>query len=325
MSERALARGRRHLLDAAAAGFPEACHRMTFPRAAGFSGPREQQEGSVFSRAILGCLLLDLAEALGGDDELRAAAVAQAHHVASQRRPDLAGGWRYFPGLPELPPDLDTLAAATDLFARIAPRYLPLTTGPIALALAQRGADGTIPTFLISPEDPPEQRATMQRGVALYWGNTADADVLARFYRALLRLDPVAHGPLAPLDWLAGQQAADGSWLIPWYTGQHYGTRLCADLFEALAPNAPAAVAARAFLSRPLPGSGALDLAMTAPTPALSEALIQLQRDDGSWPAEPWLQMPMGRPSGQVVRTLTWQSQTLSTAYCLRALAQGLR
>lgn len=317
--DRALAQGRRHLLAEAQAGFPRACHHMTFPRAAGFSVPNEQHAGEVFSRAVLGGLLLDVAEASGGDSALRDLAATLADEVAAQRLADCAGGWSYFPSLPELPPDLDTLAATVALFARVAPQHLPLCAGPIALALSHRATDGTIPTFLIGPDDPPERHAAMQRGVAVFWGNTADADVLARFYSALLLLDAEAHGPQAPLTWLAAQQEADGAWLIPWYTGKHYGTRLCADLFAALAPDTQASHAAQAFLSVPAPGANAIDIAVSN-TPA--EALLGLQSDDGSWPAAPWLQMPMGRPSGRIVRTLTWQSSTLTTAYCLRALTR---
>lgn len=313
----AFERGRRFLVGEAAAGFPEAMHRMTFPHAAGFTGASELQSGDVFSRAILGGLLLNLADAAGGDAELQALAAEQAEHVAAQKLSDCAGGWSYFPGLPELPPDLDTLAAAIALFARTAPQHLALCRRPIEIALAQRAADGSIPTFLISDDDQPARLQAMRRGVTLYWGNTADADVLARFYRSLLRLDAAAYAPLAPLEWLAGLQQPDGDWVIPWYAGRHYGTHLCAELFDAIAPDAPAARAARAFLSRPDAAASALDIAVSSGD---RQALFELQAEDGSWPASPWIQMPIGRPGGRIVRTLRWQSRSITTAYCLRAI-----
>ncbi|MCA6217903.1 hypothetical protein KGA65_15320 [Ideonella sp. B7] len=312
-------RARQHLLREAEAGFPEAGHRMTFPHQAGFGGAREQHEGRVFSLAILGGLLLDAAEALGGDPALQALATGLAEQVAAQRLADCAGGWSYFPDLPELPPDLDTLAAVLSLLARAAPQHLPLAAPALALARQQRTDEGCIPTFLMSDADPPARREAMQRGVRLHWGHTADADVLARFYTTMWRLDADTWGPSAPLDWLAAQQAADGAWRTPWYAGAHYPTRLVLDLFEALAPQAPAAQAARDFLRQSPPPTSALDLAVTG-TPGT--ALLALQQDDGAWPASPWLQMPMGRPQGQVVRVLSWTSRTLTTAHGLRRAAQ---
>lgn len=322
MSEQdAFDRGRRFLVAEAVAGFPEANHRMRFPQAAGFSGSSEWQAGDVFSRAILGSLLLDIADTTNDTHdaaELRELAAAQAEHVAARKLHDCAGGWSYFPGLPELPPDLDTLGAAITLFARVAPQHLALCRRPIEIALAQRAADGSIPTFLVSAEDDePARLQAMKRGATLYWGNMPDADVLARFYTSLLWLDAPAYAPLAPLAWLAERQQPDGCWLIPWYAGRHYGTRLCADLFEAIAPGAPAASAAQDFLRRPAPAASPLDIAVSQ---LPRQPMREQQQSDGSWPASPWIEMPMGRPTGRVLRTLKWQSRTITTAYCLRAM-----
>ena len=332
--EQTAARARAFLIDAAAGGFAEAGHVMTFPHALGFTCAQERQQGDIFSRAVLGAWLLDIAEARGGDATLEAIAVAQADHVAAQRLVDCEGGWSYFPGLPELPPDLDTLGAAIELFSRAAPQHLPLCDGPIRLALSQRADDGSIKTFLIGDTDPPDRRLAMRRGVELHWGHTADADAMARFHLALLRLDGVPHALPAqqaqpvPLDWLAGRQDDDGAWRVPWYVGDRCGTRLCASLFERLAPDHPAASKAARFLAQPLaPPADAMSLALSCPTApqrgAALAALAALQEPDGSWAPSPWIRMPMGRPGGTVTRVLTWQSRTIATAMCLRALVAG--
>lgn len=318
-SDARLQRARCFLLAEAAAGFPEARHEMRFPHAAGFTGAEERQSGDVFSRALLGGLLLDLADADNGDPELRDFARQQADHVAASKPDDCAGGWSYFPGLPELPPDLDTLAVVIALFSRIAPQHLPLCRRPVEIALAQRASDGTIPTFLISADDAPGRRQAMSKGTQHFWGNTPDADVLARFYRSLLFLDRERYASLAPLEWLASRQEPDGWWAASWYTGRHYGTRLCAELFQLVAPDAPAAVAARDFLGRIQAGATAMDIALSDNP---KEPLMALQEADGGWPASPWIQMPMGRPTGRITRTITWQSRTVTTAYCLRALTE---
>jgi hypothetical protein len=317
-AEVASARARDWLLAAGEAGFVDARHAVTFPQALGFTAVPERQESDLFARAVIAMWLLDTAEDLGGDPALHKLAAAQAEHLAHHRVAELAGGWSYFPGLPELAPDLDSLGVALALFARVAPGHLPLCDGPVALALSQRAADGAIRTFLVADDDPPAPRDAMRRGNDLYWGNTADADALARFHLGLLacgRRDvPV------PLAWLAAQQASDGAWRVPWYAGPYAGTSLVLRLFESVAPEHPAARAARDFMARIPNEATPLALAQCRAGPAAREALLALQEPDGSWPPTPWIRMPIGRPSGRIVRELSWQSRAVSTAACMAAL-----
>lgn len=291
---------------------------MTFPRVLGFTAEPERQGSDLFARAVIGTWLLDTAEAAGGDAELQALAVAQAEHLAANRLSGCAGGWSYFPGLPELAPDLDSLGIALELFARAAPQHLPLCEGPVRLVLAQRDAEGVIPTFLLAEGDPPERLAAMRRGLAHYWGQSRDADALARFY---LGLRAAGHRDVpAPLDWLAARQRPDGAWRVPWYAGAHTGTRLCLRLFEAEAPGHPAAEAARQFLRRPPEEPQPLALAQWDGGEAALEALCAAQQADGGWAASPWIRMPIGTPGGPVSRVLLWSSRAVTTVAALRAI-----
>jgi len=327
------------LLHEADAGFPDARHEMTFAHAQGFSGSTERQGSDLFARAVIGGVLMDLAEV---DREHTAAAMhlaaREADHLAGGRVSDRAGGWSYFPGLPELPPDLDSLAAASALFARVAPQHLACCEGPIDLALSQRRVDGAIDTWLVAPSDPPQAQAVMRRAIELCWGNTLDIDVLARFYRALLRLDPAradaAEAAEAGTRLVEAAQRADGAWQGTWYAGPYYGTSLCVELLTA-AHTAPGAVAracdfARRALAEPAlsPVNTALCLwtlhvageSAAAHEPAIGR-LAAAQADDGSWPEEPWIEMSMGRARGRVTKVLTWGSRSVASAICLRALA----
>lgn len=319
-SEAAAARARDWLIAAGEAGFPDACHTMTFPRAFGFTGEPERQASDLFARGAIGLWLVSAAQALGNDVQLLRLACAQAEHLAHHRADPLIGGWSYFPGLPELAPDLDSLGVALALFAQAAPQHLPLCAPAVTLALAQRDDDGAIGTFLIADDDPPDRRAAMERGNALYWGNTADADAMARFHLGLLaagRTDVTV-----PLAWFGRQQSADGRWPVPWYAG-HAGTALVLALFEAVAPDHPAAQTARSFLARWPEEPTPLALSHSRAGAKAVEALVALQAPDGSWPPTPWIRMPIGRPSGQVQRVLTWRSRAVTTAACLAALAMG--
>lgn len=320
----------------AEAGFPDACHVMTFPHAQGFTGASERQASDLFARAVIGGLLVDLADlAPAWATAARQRAAHEAAHLAAGRVPDRAGGWSYFPGLPELPPDLDSLAAASTLFARAAPQHLALCDGPIALALSQRRADGAIDTWLIAASDPPQAQAVMQRAVQLCWGSTVDIDVLARFYRALQRCGGAPAEVVATgAQLVAAAQRDDGAWQGTWYAGPHYGTSLCVELLASTG-TAPVAVARACDFARQALADDTLSPVGTAlclwTLHLAGEAIAQhrhaverlaaAQRDDGGWPEEPWIEMAMGRARGRVTKILTWGSRGVASALCLRALA----
>lgn len=315
------------------AGFPDARHEMVFPHAQGFTGSSERQGCDLFARAVIGGLLMDLAESgFAHAADARQRAAHEADHSAAGKLTDRAGGWSYFPGLPELPPDLDSLAAATALFARAAPQHLAACEGPVALALSQRRADGVIDTWLIAANDPPQAQMVMRRAIELCWGNTVDIDVLARFYRALLRFAPEHAANGAQL--VEATQRSDGAWQGTWYAGPYYGTSLCVELLTSTG-TAPAAVQlacdfARSALAEP--GLSPVDTALclwilhvagenASQHAQAVERLAAAQCDDGSWPEQPWIEMAMGRARGRVTKILTWGSRSVASAICVRALA----
>lgn len=334
-SQRAVGPGWDFLVRQADAGFPDARHEMTFPHAQGFTGRTERQGSDLFARAVIGGLLMDLAEAAPGHAAAaRLLAAREADHLAAGRVEDRGGGWSYFPGLPELPPDLDSLAAAGALFARAATRHLASCEGPIELALSQRRPDGAIDTWLIAASDPPQAQAVMRRAIELCWGSTVDIDVLARFHRTLLRFDASrVEAVAAGARLVEAAQRADGAWQGTWYAGPYHGTALCVELLTA-AGAAPAAVAracdfARLALAEPGLSPVSTALCLWALHVAGEDAakheraiarLAAAQSDDGSWPEEPWIEMAMGRARGRVTKILTWGSRSVASATCLRAL-----
>jgi squalene-hopene/tetraprenyl-beta-curcumene cyclase len=345
------------MLAEAGAGFSGARHEMVFPRWAGFHGDVERQSSDVFGRAVIAGALLDVAELQGGEGAARWAAIAarEAEHVAAARLGDRAGGWSYFPGLPELPPDLDSLAAATLLFARAAPHHLPLCDEPIRAALDGARADGSVKTWILDRANSSSQLRAMRRGIRRYWGDGAAVEVCARFLRALHRAAPqrcaaaVARGTR----WVVSQQRPSGAWDATWYWGEVSGTALCLSLLrevegeagasDTLARAASRGIASLCGLQRDDGGWGVwesvpLDTAIALRELALDDAaahrdritravelLLAQQGTDGSWPATPWIKMDVGRAAGRVVRTLTHGSTTVTTTFCLRALVTARR
>lgn len=352
MIESAIARTSELLSSHAGGGFADVWHEMIFPRAAGFTGDAERQCGDVFARAVLGCVLLDIAELTEEFDAARAAgwreiARREADHVASRKLADRHGGWSYFPDLPELPPDADSLAAALALFVRAAPHYVALCATAVDLALHGARADGTMETWIVAPDDAPSARARMQWGIDACWGRGVDADVLAHFYYALRLADGRRYATWIDRGraFLVGSQRADGAWDCTWYAGAAHMVVLCTQLLRACGSEWTAIDRARAFLEsteRADSGWGAparLPLETAQSMWALSlttgggraalergcRALLDMQEPDGSWRPSPWIRMPIGRATGVVTRVATYQSTLLTSAFCLRALAAARR
>jgi squalene-hopene/tetraprenyl-beta-curcumene cyclase len=340
-------RAREFLLAEAARHFPEVRHVMVFPRAAGFSGASDEQSSDVFARAVLAGVLLDIAELAGSwAGELREIGRAEAEYIADAKLRDRAGGWSYFPGLPELPPDVDSLAAALVLFSRIAPALTALCEEPLEVALSAAKPDGTLETWIVAPRDGEAQRAAMTRGVRLFWGSGGDVEVLAHLCYALSQFDRARYDEFLPraIRFITSQQRPDGAWTATWYWGPYYGTGLCVralrECGRSEASDAAITRAAQFLQSARGPdgcwGDGQMapmDTALAVWALGMAGGLVELARVDqtidglarmqasnGSWTGGPWIQMGIGRATGRVTRVATFASATLTTAFCLRSL-----
>lgn len=335
-----------YLFAQAAEEFAELRHVMYFGHAAGFSGTSERQSGDVFARATLAHLFLDIAAALPDRalaSKFISIARGEAEYVARARLVSRVGGWSYFPDLPELPPDADSLAAAISLFARTAPQHLALCLEAVESVLSGALPDGSFETWIISGRDTPSDRERMQWGVRNCWGSGADPDVMAHFYHALWLWDakrfrdPIQRGAAG----LMNMQQENGTWRATWYAGPAYGTGLALRLLREIETGADAVRRAESFLLDTQGVDGAWGEELSAPlqtalsmaalcdtesafTPPAIErgasALRSRQLPDGSWPPSPWIKMEIGRATGAILHVATYQSTALTTAFCLRAL-----
>ncbi len=337
-----------YLLAQAAGQFAEAAHEMNFPHRAGFTGLAERQSGDLFARATLAHLLLDIAEALPQAtfaQEFQAIARREADALAARRLDHRRGGWSYFPGLPELPPDADSLAAVLSLFVRIAPELTSLCEGAVDAVLTGTNTDGSFETWIVADED--DARESMLWGIRNCWGSGRDVDVVAHFCHALWLWAPERHTQRAlhGARYLLEKQRPDGSWQATWYVGPAYGTALALRLLREIGLGVTASERAVRFLlaSQQPDGcwsvgpSGSLQTALSllALGQAASdltqeamrrgcEALVTRQLADGSWQASPWIRMEIGRATGKTLAIATYKSVTVTTAFCMRAIASSL-
>ncbi len=344
---KAISRAKQYILVEAEKHFPEVCHTMYFPRQAGFTSENEEHSSDVFARAVLAGILLDIIELEDRDVQFKATlsdiVQREARYVAKAKLKDKKGGWSYFPDLPELPPDLDSLSAVLLLFARAAPEYLYLCQEPVDLFIRNVMPDGSLETWMTVPDDNPVQRELMLHGIKRYWGSDIDTGVCAHFYRALLNYDyklftrTISKGT----EFIISKQQPGGNWESTWYWGHAYATGLCLRLLWETSSGEAAISRAMEYFQMSQWEDGGWGILETVPLdtalatwilcltgvgqylPAIERGtryLLERQAQDGHWEPSPWIKMDVGRANGHITHTLTYSSITMATAFCFRAL-----
>jgi squalene-hopene/tetraprenyl-beta-curcumene cyclase len=351
--DRAAAGAIRYLEEERARGFAEAAHRMLFPRAAGFSGASEEQVGLVFPRAMIAEALLEAGEA-GFSVSARGIAEDVEWLVARKCR-HVPGGWRYFPDLPELPPDADDLAVILRLLVRTGHRRTrALCEDPLRLLLAQQDSSGAFGTWIVDPSDASEAAGVMRRAIAMHWGSSTDVEVIANLLYSLHLYDDSRFRTAIErgVAYVVTRQRPNGAWESTWYHSEYYGAFVCARLLAAVAPGHDALTRVAAMLQASQAGDGGWGRPASLPTdtalgvltlaglaerlptmaPALDRAvafLLARQAPEGQWPADDFIRMDTSRatpaPASEPRRILSYGSKTVTSALCLQALSAAHR
>jgi len=285
----------------------------------GFCGHPELV-GDVFPVALVAAAL----QACGRD-----ASAARIHLLARAN----ADGWRYFPEMPELPPDADVLGQVLQVLAPGSD--LPAVAAAASALVAHIAPSGAIPTWLEGAPDPADSQ----------WGGNDCVAAIANAYYGLLRFDAARYAEIvhAGLPHLLAHLDRHGDWESFWYIpayARYAAARLLAaagrgDLPPFLAAAVSSALArtrdrvkaetrpdgawngpqdtALALLTLAAAGDEATDF-----RPGL-RLLCDSQRGDGYWPAWPLYLIP-ARDGGY-----TWYgSKSATTAFCLRAISLNL-
>jgi squalene-hopene/tetraprenyl-beta-curcumene cyclase len=314
---------------------------MIFPHFIGFTGNRELQYGDVFQRGIIADALCDADALLDG--ALRPAIQREAMYLVDQRLMRGFGGWSYFPGLPELPPDADDLGQVIQVLVRSGHTALADEHASPPLRVLFRdcvSADGSFETWIIPARDRTAEQQRQVDAAREKWGTGPDAEVMANLLYALtlydaMRFETECH---RGAEYIERCQRPDGSWSCRWYFGPYYGTYACARFIRQLRPRSDSLSRAADFLrssqlsdgSWPQPSSGSgdalstalglLGLAVAQPPgdvgsadaarAARARAWLDENGDSDSWPSCSFI-----RPS----RLHSYGSRTLTTAYVMTA------
>lgn len=331
------------LLKEQASGYAGARHVMPFPREV-FRVQEDFQTGDVFQRALILDTFLDFYSGPAGP--LAGIIAAEADYLIGIRRRTGVGGWAYFPGLTELPPDADDLAQAMQVLLRAGYRQkaTPLIEVPLKVLLAdQANEDGGWESWIVPGRDQNEEQQLQTAWIHKAWGSGSDAEVVANLIFALTLYDPERFSAAIDRGMRFLVESHQGyRWESTWYYGDYYGTYVA--LRALCAANGPREVidgSIRFLLSSRRPDGG---WAVTGePSSALQTALALLALSmashhlgyrleegwleasleyleehrgaDDNWPSSPFIRMPMGRPSGYVHTILTYESTAITNNY----------
>lgn len=347
LSKQLAQKGLSYLLGASQNGFQEAKHTMHFPREQGFSAAQAEQCGDVFQRALIADVLLDAQAA--GLDTLQPILNHEIDYLLSCQRSTGIGGWSYFPNLPELPPDADDLAQVMQVLIR-SQRWTDLQRfceRPLSILLQDgRTSDGGLETWIVPTAERTIEQQLQGVWIEQAWGKGADPEVVANLLYALSLYNPKRFADIIHegIQYLEAQQQGDGSWNSTWYHGQYYGTYVCLRLLAIACPDSPAIARAVRFLFAAQSADGGWGLSNTSDPltsaiallglvmsrsnlvnlgdPLILKALqyLQQQANDQSWESCPFIQMQLGRASGQVRQVLSYGSHTITTTFVLKAM-----
>ncbi len=318
--------------------FPEMSHKMVFQLPEGFGRKYDYQEGNVFQRALLIDTLLDTASFYPHADEIIRNEVEK---LVTAKLRNVAGGWSYFPDLPELPPDADSLGQVLQVLVRSKyDRIDEAVSTPISLLLSECSYDdGSFETWIIDSNDASGTTEVQKRATRQIWQMRMGKDnaVLGNILYGLCLYN---YGQLKEriekaVDCLERRQSADGHWNSTWYWGNYYGTYVALRAIVAVRRDSTTLRKAEKFLvssqnydggwgligSDPLNTALAL-LALSVIKSGAEECigdginyLYSKQNMEGHWDRAEFIRMDTS------VATLTYKSKTMTTQFCLKALA----
>ena len=325
-------------------GFSEARHVMHFPPEVGFGGPAYQR-GDVFQRALIADAFQDSAERWSLD--LQPVIEPEIAYLLGRRVSERCG-WRYFPELPELPPDADDLAQIMQLLWRSGREreMHDLCSGPLSVLFRDNShPDGSFETWIIPRDLPAPEEARQAEFARTMWGVGPDPDVMANLLYALALSDGqdnagrIGRG----VAYLRTRQTAEGCWNSTWYHGPYYGTYVCTRLLSRTSLSTGYIDLAGEFLRTTQQDDGGwgnpLDTAFallalayvqqslfaeTGDIDRASKAMAYLcaaAGPDGSWTAHDFIRMDTGRATGTVAPILSYGSRTITTAFVVKAAA----
>jgi len=261
-------------------------------------------------------------------------------------------GWRYFPKLVILPPDIDDLAQILQtLISHDVSIANKLCLEPLNSAIENcLQEDGSLTTWIVENEKRSLRTLIYKRNIKKRWGNTFDPEVIANFLYALLLfdrnkyLDIIKNG----VEYLKKRIQPNGFWKSTWYWGQFYGTYMCSRIISFINPDDEIMQKVVNFLKSNSPLSDKQsnstqninDIAFYLLTWSslkdfcknneeiikyCIDYLLDNQEDNGGWKSFPFIKMRTSPEERYSERYLSYESQLVTTAYTIQSLVPWIK
>lgn len=327
--------------------FSEAIHIMKFPFWINLKYINKKHYGEVFHLATILTSLLKAREAGYGNNATNISYFVNRIICLKNSK----NGWKYFPELNELPPDNDDLAQIIQLFHVYDPGLIhkfckDAVESSLKLSLNH---EGLIRTWILDWNKKDRENIVYRYNVRKRWGDSLDCEVVANLLYSLYLFDYEYYKELISgnIKYIARSVNSEGYWDSTWYWGKFYGTYVCIRILSLISPGDIVLKKATNFLYENrnldygfgIPGSNPLDSSFSLLSlfclqkiMQVDESLIEkgieylLETHDstGSWSSTPYIKMCINPNTKGEKRYLSYESRTITTAYCLQALLASL-
>jgi len=341
-----------YLEDQRSSGFVEAIHHMIFPKKAGFIGDVEKQEGKTFQLAIINNALMD-ADSLGFQID-KSGVKEDIRYILNHKYRDARGGWKYFPNLPEIPPDADDLAEILQvLFKFKLDNISEICDEAISIVFDQNyNSNGSFETWIMDSTSSDLSHKLMLQAIDTKWGKGPDIEVIANLLYALYIYNPDRYKNVIQrgVKFITKNIKKAGYWSATWYCGKFYGTFVCSRIISAINPKLKILNKVHKFLRNSEKKSGGWGSRKSNPTDTalvlliltlsnkklslklklINRALNYLlknQLPSGRWKGTYFIQMDPNRcfniSNIRNFSTIKYKSDTITTAISLKALCSA--
>lgn len=218
-------------------GFLEIKHRMLFRHEEGFNGTKEYLDGDVFQRAYMFNLFSHIQKVSKG--ELGLSIESEVETLLKHKPGYYDYGWSYFPELPELCPDIDTLSEIIKITKNYehSENVEQEINDTLEIVMQTKEKDSqAFRTWILPKYDENKIIAKARKMAQNFWGMDYDIEVNINFLLALAIWDRTKYDSIIQdgLKWIECNIMQDKCLSSTWYCSNYYSYYLLSKLFREI-------------------------------------------------------------------------------------------
>lgn len=328
----------RYLENQSKNDYCEADHLLKFPWWAGFRYYNAPHVGNVFQSSIIANTLLTVKK---NGYLIKECLIESLIQKILNQKQKSCFGWKYFPHLKELPPDIDDLAQIIQLFINYDRQLVDNHCLEVVNFVLKNciNNNGSINTWIYNSKSKNSIHKLYSNNIRKKWGSESDPEVIANFIYSLYLIDNIYYKDIIAkgIIYLKSKMHDSYYWSSNWYWGKSYGTYICTRILSLYNENKLLNAIKESIILKkrnkfgfinPLEEAFNLLTLLTInkknPIPVNEfeqyfNYLITTQNNHGYWDAIPFIKMNRKRTKGGE-SYLSYQSSIITTCYCLYAI-----